>query len=141
MLANSQEAAVNFSGSNGPSNGTSEAGRTERRTRVRTTLHWPVLFFRNGSGEAVESVTQNLSSSGFYCHTRVRITLGESLDCVLTIPSHDPSGHEKVRVLNCRILVRRVEPGSIENTFGIACEIQDFHLVVAEGRREHTRRD
>ena len=102
---------------------------------MRTTLHWPVLFFRNGSGEAVETVTQNLSSSGFYCHSRVPITPGESLHCTLTIPPHDPCGHERARVLECRVRVTRVDPGIAENTFGIACQIQDYHLAVEKPAR------
>jgi len=147
MLANPLEVMPGFPGSNGSSNGLREAatnspsGRAERRTRVRTTLHWPILFFRGGSGEAVQSVTQNLSSSGFYCHSRVAITPGESLHCALTIPSHDPSGHEKARVLECRVRVTRVEPGLTEDTFGIACQIQEYHLAVAEERRERAGRD
>jgi PilZ domain len=147
MLANPLEVMSDFPGPHGSNNGLRDApnhpptGRTERRMRVRTMLHWPIMFFRNGSGEAVESVTQNLSSSGFYCHSRVAITPGESLHCALTIPSHDPSGHEKARVLECRVRVTRVEPGLTEHTFGIACQIQDYHLAVAEERPEHTGRD
>ena len=147
MLANPLEVMPGFPGPHSSGNGLgdaathSPAGRTERRTRVRTTLHWPVLFFRNGSGEAVESVTHNLSSSGFYCHSRVAITPGECLHCALTIPSHDPSGYEKARVLECRVRVTRVEPGLTEDTFGIACQIQDYHLAVAEDQRDHAPHD
>ena len=146
MLVNPLETFPGFASAAGSSRGLSEvatnslAVRPERRTRVRTTVHWPVLFFRNGSGEAIESVTQNLSSSGFYCHSQRPITPGEFLRCALKIPSHDPSGHEKPRVLECRVRVTRVEPSLTEDTFGVACHIQDYHLMVGEERRERKRR-
>jgi len=141
MLANPLEVIPGLPSPHGSNNGLRDAAsnsstaRTERRMRVRTKLHWPVLFFRNGSGEAVESVTRNLSSSGFYCHSKIAINPGECLHCALTIPSHDPSGYEKARVLECRVRVTRVEPGLTEDTFGIACQIQDYHLAVAERHR------
>jgi len=147
MRANPLEVIPGFPEANGSTNGFREAAnhgpaeRAERRTRVRTKLHWPVLFFPRGTAEAVGSITQNLSSSGFYCHSRIPITPGESLHCVLTIPSHDPSGHEKARLLECRVRVTRVEPGLTEDTFGIACQIQDYHLAVGEDPREMRPRD
>jgi hypothetical protein len=107
-------------------------GRTERRSRIRTTLRWPIAFFRKGSGEAIKSVTQNLSSGGFYFYSQVAITPGEALSCVLTIPSHLPSGREKDRVLDCRVRVTRVEPSPTGDTFGIACEIEEYHLAIPE---------
>src|SRR5579862_7255510 len=67
----------------------------ERRARVRTTLHWPVVFFRNGSGNAIESTTQNLSSNGFYFHSRILIAPGEFLLCAIKLPVCDPSGHAR----------------------------------------------
>jgi PilZ domain len=147
MLANPLEVIPGLPGPHGSSNGVRDAitnspnGRTERRMRVRTALHWPVLFFCNGSGEAVETVTHNLSSSGFYCQSRIAIAPGENLRCALTIPSHDPSGYEKARVLECRVRVTRVEPGLTEETFGIACQIQDYHLAVGQEQRHHAPRD
>jgi hypothetical protein len=110
----------------------SPAVRAERRSRIRTTLHWPIAFFRKGSAEATKSVTQNLSSSGFYFYSELAITPGELLSCALTIPSHLPSGWESDRVLDCRARVTRVEPGPAGATFGIACEIEEYHLAVPE---------
>src|SRR5579859_6058280 len=77
----------------------------ERRGRVRATVHWPVVFFRNGSTNAIESITQNLSSSGFYCHSQILIAPGEFLVCAIKLPAYDPSGHERPRVLECRVQV------------------------------------
>jgi hypothetical protein len=116
------------------------AFRPERRKRPRTQVHWRVLLLRDGQADAIETVTQNLSSMGFYCLAETALTPGEYLGCVLTIPSHDPSGYERARVLECRVRVTRVEPEKGEKAFGIACQIQDYHLV-AEDRRDHTRHE
>lgn len=125
----------------GPRNGSIEtapkhpATHPERRTRVRTTLHWPVVFFCGRSGETIESVTQNLSSRGFYCHSQTLIAPGEVLICAIKLPSYDLSGHERSRILECRVQVKRVEPGGIGDSFGIACQIHDYRLVVgADGQ-------
>lgn len=121
-----------------PSNGSNEtaprhsATHPERRTRVRTTVHWPVVFFRGRSGETIESVTQNLSSKGFYCHSQTLIAPGEVLICAIKLPSYDLSGHERPRILECRVQVKRVDPGGTGDTFGIACQIYDYHLVVGD---------
>lgn len=121
--------------------GIESAFRPERRKRARTQVHWRVLFLRDGGSGAVETITQNLSSIGFYCFSDVPLMAGEYLRCIVSIPSHDPSGHEKARLLECRIRVTRVEPGAVEGTFGIACQIQDYHLAVSEEHREAARHD
>ena len=101
----------------------------ERRKRVRTRLHWPVLLFRNRPGsEAIESVTRDLSSSGFFCVTRVQMIEGEQLICSIKIPTHDPHGKHLERTLECRVSVLRVIPQESSDTFGIACRIEDYHL-------------
>ena len=142
MFANPVEVFTAVRGSKSPSNGSSEAPsryqkvHSERRKRVRTTVHWPIVFFRNGSGDAIESVTQNLSSSGFYCHSQTLIAPGELLLCAIKFPSYDPTGHERPRVLECRVQVKRVEPGETGDSFGLACQIHDYRMVVGD---EHTR--
>jgi hypothetical protein len=101
----------------------------ERRRRVRTRLNWPVLLFRDRSGsEAIESVTRDLSSSGFFCLTRVQLAVGERLVCSIRIPTHDPDGKHLERTLECRVQVLRVVPQGSNEIFGIACCIEDYHL-------------
>lgn len=43
--------------------------RVEHRRRARTQVHWPILFLITGSrgGAPIETITENLSSDGFYC--------------------------------------------------------------------------
>src|SRR5512143_1230119 len=72
--------------------GVAEGFRSERRNRVRTRVHWRVTFFREGAAEAIESVTQNLSSSGFYCLLKAPFAWGDALVCALEGPTYDPSG-------------------------------------------------
>jgi PilZ domain len=101
----------------------------ERRKRVRTRLHWPVLLFRERPGsEAIESVTRDLSSSGFYCFSGIRLNEGERLICSITIPTHDPHGKHLARTLECRVQVMRVVPQESGDAFGIACRIENYHL-------------
>ena len=102
---------------------------TERRKRARTRLHWPVLLFRDRPGsDAIESVTRDLSSSGFFCLTRVPLIEGEKLVCSIKIPTHDPHGKHLERTLECRVHVLRVVPQETSDTFGVACRIEDYHL-------------
>jgi hypothetical protein len=100
---------------------------SERRKRVRTKVHWPLSLFRNQGTEAVESLTQDLSSNGFYCLSNVRFLPDELLTCALRIPTHDPSGRHLERSLGCRARVLRVEPHETdEGIYGVACQIEDW---------------
>jgi hypothetical protein len=103
---------------------------SERRLRARTRLHWPLLLFRNLRGEAIESITHDLSSGGFYCLAPIAFRIGEALTCSMKIPTHDPNGKRLERNLECRVRVVRVKPES-EGQFGVACQIEDYHF--AEG--------
>jgi hypothetical protein len=100
----------------------------ERRKRARNHLHWSILLFRNQVADAVESLTRDMSSEGFYCVTGVAFTPGERLICTLKIPTHDPNGKHLERRLECKVLVMRVEPQGAEGTFGLACQIEDYHF-------------
>ena|ERR1051326_3639421 len=106
--------------------------RSERRQRPRTTVHWPVVFFRNHAGDAIETTTQNLSSSGFYCLSRTPLREGEFLFCTLRVPSHDISFRKSIRVLECRVQVKRAEPALTEGLFGIACQIEDYRFIAPQ---------
>jgi hypothetical protein len=101
----------------------------ERRKRVRTRLHWPVLLFRDRPGtDAIESVTRDLNSNGFFCMSQVQLVEGEKLVCSLKIPTHDPHGKHLERTLECRVRVMRVVPQEAGDYFGVACRIEDYHL-------------
>ena len=101
----------------------------ERRKRARTRLHWTVLLFRSHTGDAIETLTRDLSSGGFYCLSKVPVTPGEMLTCTLKVPTHDPNGKLLERSLECKVRVMRVEAQDEEGIFGLACRIEDYHFA------------
>ena len=127
MSANPLELISAFVGVNKPSRMDRGPHPTERRKRTRTTVHWPVLFFRDDASEAIESVTRDLSSVGFYCLSNAPFLCGEPLICALKVPAHDPMAGERVLALECRVRVVRCEP--TDGIFGIACQIEDFRTI------------
>jgi hypothetical protein len=128
MSGDSLELVAAWSGLTNGIAGTSGCA-VERRKRVRTRLHWPVLMFRDKPGsEAIESVTRDLSSSGFFCVMRIQLIEGEYLVCSIKIPTHDPHGKHLERTLECRVQVPRVVPQESAESYGVACRIEDYHL-------------
>jgi hypothetical protein len=109
------------------------AFRPERRKRARTQVHWSVLLLCDREANTIETVTQNLSSSGFYCLSSKPLTPGESLSCALKVPAFDPKGEDRSVALECRVQVMRAEAVS-DGLFGIACRIEDYHLVTGGTR-------
>jgi len=105
------------------------AYRSERRRRVRTQVHWTILLFPNQSSEAVETVTRDLSSSGFYCLSRIPFTCGEVLICSLQVPTYEPFNNKGTLALECRARVVRSEPGEATGLCGIACQIEDYRFA------------
>lgn len=100
----------------------------ERRKRTRVSVHWPLLLRREGASEDIETMTENLSSSGFYCFSPKPVTIGERLRCRLTAPSYDPKGDRREIELDCRAMVLRVEAAA-DGSFGVACRIEDYRLA------------
>lgn len=103
----------------------------ERRKRVRTTVHWPILIFRSDAVEGIESTTLNLSSTGFFCVSRMHFAVGESLFCTLRVPSHDPEDKRRLWILECRARVKRAESSLGDGLYGVGCEFEDYRLLVS----------
>src|ERR1035438_919750 len=129
MSANPRELFTANASFGKPLNG-GMAYRSERRKRVRTKVHWAILLFQNLSCEAVETVTRDLSSSGFYCLSRIPFPCGEVLTCSLQVPTHEPFNNEGTLALECRAKVVRSEPGAANGLCGIACQIEDYQFAV-----------
>ena len=102
--------------------------RAERRKRIRTTVHWPILLFRDAASGALETITRDLSSNGFYCLSGTPIPCGEHLWCELRVPTHHPFRFGNALALRCRVQVVRSEIAG-EGVYGIACRIEDYHLA------------
>jgi hypothetical protein len=107
----------------------------DRRRRARTTVHWQVQFFRKHTLEAVESLTENLSSEGFYCHSNIPFATGELLMCTLRLPRHDAGGRGPDCRLECEIRVMRVEPG--DEFYGVACRIEEYRVIQSHAPGDH----
>jgi hypothetical protein len=74
-------------------------------------------------------VTQDLSSDGFYCFSRIPFIPGEQLVCILRIPAHRLDRSDQGAELECHVQVVRVEPVSEDGHFGIGCKIEDYRLT------------
>jgi hypothetical protein len=96
----------------------------DHRNRQRVALHWPVRLLRQHGGASVESITENLSSEGFYCISTKPFKTGERLRCEIVIP--DALGLDVPIVLECHITVQRVEYQ--RSGFGLGCHIEDYSL-------------
>jgi hypothetical protein len=105
-----------------------ESVASDRRNRERVHVHWPLSFFRAGTTEILETVTQNLSSDGFYCVTSSVLVPGEIRACTLNVPTHHPNGGPKMRRVLCRVRIVRVE--KLENSvYGVGCHIEDYRFI------------
>lgn len=100
----------------------------DRRKRTRAPLHWPLILVFQGGGETIETVTENLSSSGFYCLSPKPLLPGETVVCTLKAPTYDPKGDRRTISLECKAVALRSET-AVDGLFGIACRIEDYHLV------------
>jgi len=133
MSANPLELFSVYDGLNKPTE-SKRSHSYERRKRARTRLHWTVLLFRSDAADAIETITRDLSSGGFYCLSKVPVTPGETLICTLKVPTHDPNGKHLERNLECKVRVMRVEPQEDEGVFGVACRIEDYHFAHMQAR-------
>jgi hypothetical protein len=109
-------------------------GSEERRKRKRVALHWPLRLFRDPASASVESITENLTSNGFYCYSREPFEIGERLECIIAIPSGSFGYSGSPISLQCRVRVTRVEDQS--DGFGLGCYIEDYDLLV-NSRQSH----
>ena len=103
----------------------------ERRRRTRTPVHWALRCWGGPLTETIETVTQDLSSDGFYCFSRIPFIPGEQLICMLRIPAHRLDRSVQAAELECQVQVVRVDPVSEEGYFGIGCKIENYRLTRA----------
>jgi hypothetical protein len=129
MLARSPQNPFNFEEGHQEVNAPSQF-RHERRRRVRSPLHLPVFFFASESREAVETTTQNLSSSGFYCLSAVAFAVNDLAFCYIKIPIYQPNRTERTWTLKCRLRVVHVQFLG-EDGYGVGCEIEDYCFLGA----------
>ncbi len=98
----------------------------EKRQAKRLNVHWPVRLVR-ADGSMLETVSENISSSGFYCYTAQQLVPGEELNCYFTIPLYNVSGAGERVELACRTVVARVV--SLPERYGAGCRIEEYALI------------
>jgi PilZ domain-containing protein len=98
---------------------------TERRKNTRHALSCCVSFFLKSAYPIAEAVTRNLSSGGFYCLSPVPLAVGESLTCLLRMPSPYPRRNQAL-TLECMVRVVRLECIRDDGSFGIGCQMEGY---------------
>lgn len=99
----------------------------ERRRGRRLPLRLSATLIRR-NGAIVPTITENLSSSGFYCHARERLIPGEEFDCSISLHSEGPANPQRQLVLICKGRVARVEFVAADR-YGVGCAIDDYLLI------------
>ncbi len=88
-------------------------------------VHWHVSFSDGETQSALQSITQDVSSDGFYCVAKVAFVPGEIRTCMLELPAHP------VRIY-CKVRIIRVEALAERETYGIGCRIEDYRFRTGE---------
>ena len=107
----------------------------ERRKRDRTVVHWPVRFLGKGAAGALDNMTQNLSSQGFFFRSNAVFAPGEAGVCILEIPAHDPKQLDPVLYLECMVRIVRVDAAGEDGLSGVGCRIEDYRLLPTVKRK------
>ena len=108
----------------------------ERRRRTRVLVRWPLLF-RDVPGAAVDTVTENLSSEGFYCLTSKPFVPGDLRTCTLSAPAYRPDDGSWVILVECQVRVVRVQALSESGMYGMGCRIEDYRVHVPADAAAH----
>jgi hypothetical protein len=108
---------------------THSAPPSERRKRPRSQVHWPVCFFGGELNRIIETLTENLSSTGFRCFSPVPLIAGSLMICVIGVPSRQSFNNGRGGALECKVRVVRVEPAEEPQSYSVACEIEDYRFI------------
>lgn len=105
---------------------------SERRKLTRCALKWPLLLWRRDGVRAVQGVTRNISSEGFYCSTKTSFMPGESLECCVEMASQDQEGNRIFIDLHCQVEVVRVDIIGVTPEFGLACKLLSYSILLRQ---------
>lgn len=98
----------------------------ERRRSMRMPLRLTATLIRRNGG-TLSTVTENLSSSGFYCRAKDRLAPGEEFDCSIALSPDYARSLERQFLLLCCGRVARVEPVDAD-WFGLGCTINEYFV-------------
>jgi hypothetical protein len=101
-------------------------GQNGRQRFSRLGVRWTIQIFESSERPAISSQTDNVSSEGFYFRAKRRFTPGEELECLISIPTFDPSLLNGSLDLHCCIRVMAVEVLDGNNGFGVECHIESY---------------
>lgn len=97
----------------------------ERRRRARVRLACPVRLLREDRADAADSWTEDISCQGFSCVTPVPFSVGEVLDCELSLEHGGWIGIPGALVLQGKAEVMRVRKlaGAV---FSLGCRLLTY---------------
>jgi hypothetical protein len=115
--------------SNGnPNADVSKVRNPERRRRERFRAQWRVRFWKP-SGEAVEALTVDVSSDGFYCRCSQQFSEDDRLSAILEIPGAGADADLHKLALSCEVQVLRVKTLAGGREWGLAVRILDYSVA------------
>jgi hypothetical protein len=104
----------------------------DRRYRPRLKLALPLVLFRSGEADGIETKTEDVSCDSFFCVSDHPFSLDDRLECELIIPgdklSSVPESDLRVRY---RARVVRVVANGLRG-FGVACQLEDHTITRSE---------
>jgi PilZ domain len=108
---------------------------TERRKQERLALRLPVRFNSLDGSPAMNCMTENISSNGFYCICPEALVPGERRDVHLSLPARGYSRSGADVDLQCQVRVVRIDSIGTGPGFGVACQIERYTLTWEEASR------
>lgn len=98
----------------------------ERRARQRFRLACPVRLSRCGVPRFLALWTEEVNCEGFSCFSDIGFTVGEILNCELTISAGHWADSMADLVLSCQVEVMRCLHTTIDGNFSLACRVVDY---------------
>ncbi len=101
----------------------------DRRCRPRLRLALPLVLFRSGETDRIETTTADVSCDSFYFVSDHPFSPDDRLECELLIPGDDVSSvPEGDLCLRCGVRVIRVEERGPQLGFGVACRLENYNV-------------
>ncbi len=124
-----------------PSERAANVAPGERRRRARAEVHWLVVFAEPVFDAVLQTVTHDVSSSGFYCVVNATFIPGRTHECTLVVPAptHSKPGCQSGLLVHCKVRVSRVVAGD-GGISGVAFQIEDYRLrrsAIEPGNSRH----
>lgn len=98
----------------------------ERRRLQRLQIRCAVSLWKPSDGTFTRTVTENLTSSGFFLLSRESYLPGDKLEATLEVPARSSNGgHTGCLHLQCQVEVLRID----DRQSGIACRIKEYTVL------------